>query len=78
MAEPKVFQKAPIVQEVKAGKYWWCSCGLSDSQPFCSGAHKGTDFAPVEIEITEDKKVAWCACKHTGNKPFCDGKHKTL
>ena len=78
MAEPKIFQKSPIIQDVKAGKYWWCACGMSGNQPFCDGKHKGSEFVPVEIEIKEDAKVAWCACKNSGNKPFCDGAHRKL
>lgn len=75
---PNIASKAPIVQNVKAGKYYWCACGMSATQPFCDGAHKTTSFTPMEVEINEDKKVAWCACKQSGNKPFCDGTHKSL
>ena len=78
MADPKIFQKSPIVLEMKAGKYWWCTCGGSKNQPFCDGTHKGTEFTPKEIEIPEGKTIAWCACKHTGNSPFCDGTHKKI
>ena len=78
MKEPKIAQKSPIVMEMKPGKYFWCSCGLSQKQPFCDGSHKGTDFTPLPVEITEEKKVAWCACKHTKNPPYCDGSHSKL
>jgi CDGSH-type Zn-finger protein len=78
MSDPKVFQKSPIVKDEKAGTYYWCSCGHSASQPFCDGSHKGTDFVPKKVEITEDKKVAWCACKNSCTGEFCDGTHKTL
>lgn len=78
MSEPHIFQKSPQVMEMEPGTYWWCSCGLSSTQPFCDGAHKGKGFAPVKVEITEKKKVAWCLCKHTKNPPVCDGSHAKL
>jgi CDGSH iron-sulfur domain-containing protein 3 len=76
--EPVVAQKLPIVQLVEPGTYWWCACGRSKSQPFYDGAHKGSAFGPLKIEITERKTVAWCACKHSKKMPFCDGSHSTL
>ncbi len=78
MAEPVVFQKSPIVQNVVPGIYWWCACGRSQGQPFCDGSHKGTGLAPTKVEVTEEKSVAWCACKHSANAPLCDGTHGKL
>jgi len=78
MTKPHIAQKSPIVQPAEPGEYWWCSCGLSATQPFCNGAHKGTGLAPLKVQITETKKVAWCACKQTKTPPFCDGSHRTL
>jgi len=78
MAEPIVYQKTPIVQQAAPGTYWWCACGRSKAQPFCDGAHKGTDFVPQKAIITEAKTVAWCACKHSKGAPFCDGAHSRL
>ena len=75
---PHVCQKSPIVQPVEPGTYWWCSCGLSKTQPFCDGSHKGSEFSPLKVEITEAKTVAWCACKHSKKPPFCDGSHSAL
>ena len=31
--------KQPIEKELEAGTYYWCSCGLSKTAPFCDGAH---------------------------------------
>ncbi|NIR49340.1 CDGSH iron-sulfur domain-containing protein [candidate division KSB1 bacterium] len=78
MADPKIAQKGPFVQEVEPKKYVWCACGRSQNQPYCDGTHKGTGLSPIIVEIEEKKKVAWCGCKHSGNKPFCDGTHSSL
>jgi CDGSH-type Zn-finger protein len=78
MSEPKIVDKKPVVLELEPKTYYWCTCGESTNQPYCNGAHKGTDFTPLAFEVTETKKVALCLCKHTGNAPFCDGAHTKL
>lgn len=75
---PKVAAKVPAVLELEPDTYYWCSCGLSQKQPYCDGSHKGTDFTPMPFTIDQKKKVALCQCKHTANPPFCDGGHKKL
>ena len=76
--KPEIPQKSPYVLEMQPGKYWWCACGKSQKQPFCDGSHKGSDFKPVQLEITETSRVAWCGCKHSANPPRCDGSHRNL
>jgi CDGSH iron-sulfur domain-containing protein 3 len=78
MSEPIIAAKKPSVLDLQPGTYYWCSCGQSTNQPFCNGAHKGTEFTPLAFEVTEAKKVALCDCKHTGTPPFCDGAHSRL
>lgn len=71
--------KAPIPVDVKAGKaYYWCTCGLSKAQPFCDGAHKGSDKAPMAYTPEADGTIYFCTCKATANAPMCDGAHKSL
>ena len=76
---PKVAAKVPVRVDLEKGKkYAWCTCGLSDKQPFCNGAHKGTDYRPLVFEAEESKTVSLCQCKATKNPGFCDGSHKAL
>jgi CDGSH-type Zn-finger protein len=76
---PAVAQAAPYEVALKAGeKYWWCACGLSATQPFCDGAHKGTGIKPVMWKAEKDETVWLCGCKATRDKPFCDGSHNRL
>ena len=78
MNKPKIASKTPAVIEVEPGTYYWCSCGLSASQPFCDGAHKGTDFTPMEVTVTQKKTLPFCQCKMTDTPPYCDGAHTKL
>ena len=76
---PKVAGTEPAKVELEAGKkYAYCTCGLSESQPFCDGKHKGTEFVPHVFEATEAKTAYFCQCKKTGDQPNCDGSHKGL
>ncbi|MFK5890781.1 MAG: CDGSH iron-sulfur domain-containing protein [Flavobacteriaceae bacterium] len=57
-------------------KYAWCTCGLSEKQPFCDGAHKGHEMKPHVFSVAEEKTAHLCNCKQTQNGPYCDGSHK--
>lgn len=76
MELPKRAGDTPVAVELEEGKtYAWCSCGLSENQPYCDGKHAGTDFVPIveKAEATETKY--FCNCKQTSNGPLCDGSH---
>ena len=79
MDKAKVAQTSPIPVEVEAGKsYFWCSCGLSENQPFCDGSHADTGFTPLKYDATEDGRKFFCACKQTAGQPLCDGAHNNI
>lgn len=79
MTKGAIAAKAPIKVDVEAGKdYFWCACGQSKNQPFCDGAHKGSEFRPVKWSSEKDEAKWFCACKQTNGQPFCDGSHKAL
>lgn len=80
MSEPKVADTKPLILDLEPGTYSWCTCGLSASQPFCDGAHRGGEFRSLKFQIGEGEgaRVALCQCKRTGTPPFCDGAHTRL
>lgn len=78
MSTPVSPQKSPYVQKLEPGTYHWCACGRSKGQPFCDGSHKGTEFSPRKVEITEAKTIALCGCKLSKNGALCDGSHAAL
>ena len=79
MSEPTIAQKEPYEVEVEAGKaYLWCSCGLSNNQPFCDASHKGSDFKPIRFEAEASETLYLCGCKRSGAKPICDDTHLSL
>ena len=79
MSKPIVADSKPVpVNLEKGNEYHWCACGRSQSQPFCDGSHRGTDFTPVGFKAEEAGEAWLCMCKHTGNPPYCDGTHAKL
>ena len=78
MSEPACPKKGPYAVELEPGDYFWCSCGQSKNQPFCDGSHKGTDFSPEKLTVTEKGTFHLCGCKRTSDKPMCDGTHNKL
>ncbi len=62
--------------DVVAGEtYYWCTCGLAATQPFCDGAHKGSGKKSLMFKAETTGAVYLCTCKQTKNPPYCDGSH---
>jgi len=79
MQLPKIAQKGPFKVNVEAGKtYFWCSCGLSQSQPFCDSSHKGSGFKSKSFIAERTETLFLCGCKATKASPRCDGTHLSL
>jgi len=64
----------PFRVHLEPGKvYRYCTCGRSESQPFCDDEHGDTDPQPIEFSV--DVNQSWhliCGCKYS-TSPFCDG-----
>lgn len=73
--DPKHFY--PIAVEVEEGKtYYWCSCGESETEPFCDRTDCGEKVVSFHAQLNET--IYFCACKHSKDPPFCDGSHAKL
>ncbi len=71
-------QKSPYAVELQPGDYYYCTCGKSSTQPFCNGAHKGSEFVPKKVTVTATETKYFCGCRNSNNSPFCDGSHAAL
>ena len=80
MGNPSTPQKNPYKVIIEKGKtYFWCSCGLSQKQPFCDGAHKKEGkFKSIKYLAEKSKEVFFCGCKMTKHPLFCDESHAKL
>ncbi len=81
MEKPACPQKSPYKVKVEEGKtYSWCSCGLSQKQPFCDGSHRNCEGNLRSLKYTakSDKEIFFCGCKATKHPPFCDNSHLKL
>lgn len=79
MDKPKIAGSAPMAVDLEEKKtYYFCTCGLSATQPFCDGAHKGTGYKSKAFSAIKSGKASLCLCKHSAKMPFCDGTHKEI
>ncbi len=81
MKLPRISRRGPYAVQLFAGElYGWCTCGLSQTEPFCDGAHKGTGMKSRKFTVDETKIYYLCGCKHASeeSKPFCDNSHECL
>ncbi len=53
MTAPEMVDQKPVAIALEPDTHYWCSCGLSDNQPFCKGAHRGMRLAPLAFEVAE-------------------------
>lgn len=75
--KPIIANNKPVKVDVKQGEeYYFCTCGRSNSQPFCDGSHVGTEFKPKPFTAEKSGDAFFCQCKHSNNLPFCDGTRK--
>ena len=81
MEKATVAGKEPVcIQVVSEKVYPWCTCGLSEKQPFCDGSHKEDKQGrkPITYTALADKFISFCSCKETQLPPICDGSHKKI
>lgn len=85
----KVAGCEPSCEKLDAGKtYAWCTCGLSEKQPFCDGKHKTLayeengetimPFKSMKVTLEKEAEVWLCHCKQTETPPYCDGSHNMV
>lgn len=79
MDTPKIADTKPIAVELTKGEEkYFCTCGWSETQPFCDGSHQTTSFKPLAFTAQETGTAYLCMCKQSKTLPYCDGTHATL
>ena len=71
------YENSPIFTDETPGKKFFCTCGESETKPYCDGSHskKNTGKSPKEFTIEEARRYVVCDCGRSGKLPFCDGTH---
>jgi glutamate synthase domain-containing protein 2 len=79
MSAAIIADNKPVKVTLEQGqKYFFCTCGRSNNQPFCDGSHAGSDFTPKAFTAEKSGDASLCQCKQTNDAPFCDGTHAQL
>ncbi len=73
MSEQDQENAMPIAITLEPGVYYRCTCGRSESLPFCDGRHQDGRKVPIRFEVKEREKVYLCTCGKSDNLPHCDG-----
>ena len=72
---PRIAHCEPAGITVEPGKvYSWCSCGLSEKEPFCDSSHKnvaGTPFRSVKVVFEKE----WYSTVEARKQPGNEGNH---
>jgi CDGSH iron-sulfur domain-containing protein 3 len=82
--KPLIARACPFRVKLEKGKsYLYCTCGHSESQPFCDGSHRSLNngYKPLLVEITKQQtSFLWCGCKRNQMKAgaLCDGNHTNI
>lgn len=63
----------PIAITLEPGVYFRCTCGKSQSLPFCDGHHQWDGEHPLRFEVKKRERVYLCSCGKSQNQPYCDG-----
>ena len=60
-----LIRKLKSIRDMEPGKlYKYCTCGLSEKDPFCDGSHKGSKFKALKFKIDHKQTmVQLCGCK---------------
>jgi CDGSH-type Zn-finger protein len=71
---PKLGPFEIIEPDLEGKTYHWCSCGMSNKQPFCDMSHRNSKFRPISFKLGEKcDSMFLCGCKLSTKAPFCDG-----
>ncbi|MGV0026568.1 CDGSH iron-sulfur domain-containing protein [Phormidesmis priestleyi] len=49
--------QAKATIQLDKGTHYLCTCGWSKNLPFCNGAHKGSSFQPLVVELNAPKAI---------------------
>lgn len=68
--------RGPIRLDLEEKQYAFCTCGHSQTHPFCDGAHKSSGGRPCVHRCEQAGPAVVCGCGKSANFPWCDGSHR--